>query len=169
MNATSSTSSTSSTNSKSSKSSAGSTSGEALTAEGAEKVETATRVFEVLRHLVLDQDARRAEVADAVGMSFIRSKALGRLVAGPLMMSELTAKLATDKPYTTLIVDDLERRGLVLRSVHPDDRRCKIVTITDAGREVAARAEAILARPPDVLLALDGPELAALDRITRKL
>jgi DNA-binding MarR family transcriptional regulator len=129
----------------------------------------ATRVFAAMRHLVLEQEDRRAEVAEALGMSFVRSKALRRLVAGPLRMSELTALLVTDKPYTTLIVDDLERRGLVARSVHPDDRRCKIVTITEAGLAAAARAEAILARPPEALLALDADELRLLDAVLARM
>ncbi|MHA6761512.1 MarR family winged helix-turn-helix transcriptional regulator [Streptacidiphilus sp. PAMC 29251] len=132
--------------------------------------ETAARIFEAMRHVVLEQDDRRTEVAEKLGMSFGRSKALRRLAAaGPMQMSELTARLATDKPYTTLIVDDLERRGLVLRSVHPEDRRCKIVTATEAGLVVAAQAEAILARPPESMLALDPEELATLDRLVAKL
>jgi len=137
--------------------------------EADSRLETASRVFEAMRNLVLESDDRRTEVAEALGMSFVRSKALRRLAAGPLRMSELTARLITDKPYTTLIVDDLERRGLVERSVHPDDRRCKIVTITAAGLAVAARAEAILARPPVSMLALEPEELAALDRAMAKL
>ena len=142
------------------------------TAPGAEadsRLETATRVFEVMRNLVLEQDDRRTEVAETLGMSFVRSKALRRLAAGPLRMSELTAKLLTDKPYTTLIVDDLERRGLVRRSVHPDDRRCKIVTVTEAGLAAAELAESILARPPQSMLALEPEELAVLDRVMAKL
>jgi DNA-binding MarR family transcriptional regulator len=66
-------------------------------------------------------------------------------------------------------VDDLERRGLVVRSVHPDDRRCKIVTNTPAGQEMAELAESILARPPQRLLALDQEELALLERVLGKL
>ena len=132
-------------------------------------VAVASRIFATMRHLVLERDDRRAEVAEALGMSFIRSKALRRLADGPMKMSDLTAKLATDKPYTTLIVDDLERRGLVLRSVHPEDRRIKVVTVTEAGLTAAALAEGILARPPQGLLALDPEELAALDRVMAKL
>jgi DNA-binding MarR family transcriptional regulator len=134
-----------------------------------DSVETATRVFATMRNLVLERDDRRAEVARALGMSFSRSKALRGLVAGPMTMSELTARITTDKPYTTLIVDDLERRGLVERSVHPDDRRSKIVTITPAGIAAAALAEEILAQPPTAMLALDPEELAALDRVMAKL
>ena len=133
------------------------------------RADAAARVFDTMRHLVLEQDDRRAAVTEALGMSFIRSKALRRLLAGPLRMSELTQKLMTDKPYTTLIVDDLERRGLVLRTVHPDDRRCKVVTLTEAGRQVAAQAESILARPPAGLLALDLEELEFLERVMAKL
>ena len=129
----------------------------------------ASRVFEAMRNLVLESDDRRVEVTEALGMSFGRTKALRRLAAGPLRMSELAARLLTDKPYTTLIVDDLERRGLVERRVHPDDRRCKIVTITAAGQAAAARAEAILTRPPTSMLALEPEELAALDRAMAKL
>jgi DNA-binding MarR family transcriptional regulator len=129
----------------------------------------ASRIYAMMRHLVLERDDRRAEVAEALGMSFIRSKALRGLADGPMKMSDLTAKLATDKPYTTLIVDDLERRGLVRRTVHPDDRRIKVVTVTEAGLAAAAVAEGILSRPPQGLLELDPEELAALDRVMAKL
>ncbi len=130
---------------------------------------TASAVFEVMRRLVLEQEDRRGEVSEVLGISFSRTKALRRLVGGPRRMNELTAILSTDKPYTTLIVDDLERRGLVQRTIDPEDRRCKIVTITGAGLEVALRAEAILARPPKSLLALDDDELTTLERLLAKL
>ncbi|MGW4411685.1 MarR family winged helix-turn-helix transcriptional regulator [Nonomuraea sp. NPDC004702] len=123
------------------------------------------RVWAAMYDLVLRQEDRRKEVAETLGMSFFRVKALRRLLAGPMSMRELTAELSTDKPYTTLMVDDLERRGHVTRSVSPDDRRSKIVTLTPAGMAAAEEAERILARPPRSLLALDPGDLAALDRI----
>jgi DNA-binding MarR family transcriptional regulator len=129
----------------------------------------AAAVFEAMRRLVLEQEDRRNEVAEALGVSFSRVRALRRLAAGPQRMSALTVMLATDKPYTTLIVDDLERRGLVERSIHPDDRRCKIVTLTETGQEAAARAEEIVARPPKSLLALDPGDLTALEQLLAKL
>ncbi|MFL6055715.1 MAG: MarR family winged helix-turn-helix transcriptional regulator [Actinoallomurus sp.] len=127
------------------------------------------RVWAAMCSLVLKQEDRRKEVAETLGMSFFRAKALRRLLPGPLTMRELTTRLATEKPYTTLVVDDLERRGYVERSVHPDDRRSKIVTLTPAGVAAAEQAERILARPPRTLLALEPEELAALDRIMAKL
>jgi DNA-binding MarR family transcriptional regulator len=77
--------------------------------------------------------------------------------------------LATDPPYLTLVVDDLEARGLVVRSPHPDDRRAKVVSATASGRAAGRRAEAILARPPAGLSELSEADLADLYRILTKL
>lgn len=137
--------------------------------EDADRVATAARVWAAMSALVLTGENRRKEVAETLGISFFRAKALRRLLAGPLTQRELGARLATEKPQTTLIVDDLEQRGYVTRSVHPDDRRCKVVTLTSAGRAAAEQAERILARPPRVLLDLEPEELAALDRIMARL
>ncbi|NUS01369.1 MAG: MarR family transcriptional regulator [Nonomuraea sp.] len=127
--------------------------------------EAVARVWAAMTDLVLRQEDRRKEVAETLGMSFFRVKALRRLLAGPMTMRELTVELSTDKPYTTLMVDDLEQRGYVTRSVSPGDRRSKIVSLTPTGTVAAEEAERILARPPRSLLALGLDDLAALDRI----
>ncbi|WP_234343720.1 MarR family winged helix-turn-helix transcriptional regulator [Streptomyces sp. NRRL F-5123] len=135
---------------------------------GAERT-AAERVWGNLRALVLEHNERRKEVAEALGMSFFRIKALRRIAKHPeqpYRMSELAAELACDRPYLTLVVDDLEERGLVRRTQHPEDRRAKIVSATPAGLATAARANAILGTPPPALLALPPDDLAALDRIT---
>ena len=72
--------------------------------------ELAARAWQAMRALVLDRYDRRKKVCDALGMSFIRAKALRRIVDGPMTMRELAAALGTDPPYTTVVVDDLERR-----------------------------------------------------------
>jgi DNA-binding MarR family transcriptional regulator len=131
--------------------------------------EVAVRVWERMRELVVDQNDRRKEVADALGMSFIKAKALRRIAAGPMTMRELAEELLVDRPYATLLVDDLERRGLVARTVHPDDRRSKIVTATETGRQAAATATGILSTPPPSMVALAPADLAALDTILAKL
>ncbi|GAA3531103.1 hypothetical protein GCM10022222_12690 [Amycolatopsis ultiminotia] len=125
----------------------------------------ATRVWARLRAVVLEIHDRRGAVSEALGMSFIKVKALRRVAAGPLTMRELTAQLSTDSPYTTLVVDDLVRRGLVVREPDPDDRRRRIVTATPAGRREAARADRLVGEPPPQLRALSAAELAELDRI----
>jgi DNA-binding MarR family transcriptional regulator len=105
---------------------------------------------------------KRAEVTDALGMSFIRAKALRSLVGGARTMRELGAALAIDASYTTVVVDDLEQRGLVQRAVHDVDRRVKVVTITATGRAAARVAQRIMDKPPPALVALPPAELSAL-------
>jgi DNA-binding MarR family transcriptional regulator len=133
------------------------------------EVHTAARVWQGMRALVLEQHDRRREVCEALDMSFIRIKALRRLAAEPMTLRELAARLASDPPYTTLVVDDLQRRGLVERSAHPTDRRSKIVTATPAGVKAAELAEAILGEPPAPVRDLDPADLATLDRIIGRL
>jgi len=129
----------------------------------------AARAWTAMRTLVLDTHNRRAAVSEALELSFVRAKALIRLAGGPLTMRELAAQLATDPPYTTVVVDDLERRGLARRSTSPEDRRVKIATITDSGARAAATAEEILNEPPPALAALSAEDLAELARILTRL
>ena len=125
----------------------------------------AARVWQAMRALVIDRYDRRKKVCDALGMSFVRAKALRRIVAGPMTMRELAAALGTDAPYTTVVVDDLERRGLVTRTVRAGDRRSKIVAITPDGAEQADLAERILNDAPRPVRELPAADLEALDRI----
>lgn len=118
-----------------------------------------------MRGLVLDRNDRKKDVVEALGMSFLKVKALRRIAVRAQPMRELTAELSIDKPYTTLIVDDLERRGLVERTVSPEDRRCKIVTATPAGLEAAQLAEKILNDPPAAVVSLAPTDLAELNRV----
>jgi DNA-binding MarR family transcriptional regulator len=80
-------------------------------------------------------------------------------------MADLAIALGTDRPYTTIVVDDLERRGFVTRSPHPDDRRAKIVSATPDGRRVARKAASILERPPAAIAELSDRDLAELHRL----
>jgi DNA-binding MarR family transcriptional regulator len=119
--------------------------------------------WDIMRELVLDNE-RRHEVSDALGMSFARIKALRRIDKVPSTMGELATTLGIDRPYMTIVVDDLERQGLVQRKPHPTDRRAKLVETTAQGKEMASKARAILNRPPAELAALPEDQLAALVR-----
>ncbi len=129
----------------------------------------ARRVWAGLREVVLAPDGPRRAVCEALGMSFVRVKALRHLVAGPLTQRELAEGLSTDKAYTTVMLDDLEQRGLVRRTPHPVDRRAKLVTLTPAGAAAAARSEEILGVPPPALATMDSAELAVLERLVARL
>ena len=142
---------------------------DAAAVAAADRAELATRSWIGLRTLVLDLHDRRKEVSVALEMSFIKAKALMKVGAGPCKLRDLATRLGTDAPYTTLIVDDLEKRGLVVRTPHPDDRRSKLVTLTDACRAAAEVAHGIVGAPPEAVLALDTDDLIVLDRIVAAL
>jgi len=123
-----------------------------------------TFVWGRIRALVLAKDIRN-EVAEQLGLSFAKTRALRRLLHRPLAMRELAEEMSTDKPYATLIVDQLEELGLVTRTISPEDRRRRIVTLTDTGRVIAERADEILNRPPAGLAGLAPGDVAELRRI----
>ncbi|MCZ4494689.1 MAG: MarR family transcriptional regulator [Conexibacter sp.] len=131
---------------------------------GGAEPDVARRAWRAMSDLVLEHD-RKAAVSEALGLSFARVRALRRLVEEPLTLRALAERLSADPPYVTLIVDDLEERGLVQRTPHPEDRRAKLVQLTKAGRAAAARADAILDEPPAALRDVPAADLAALLRV----
>ncbi|MDT0264158.1 MarR family winged helix-turn-helix transcriptional regulator [Jatrophihabitans lederbergiae] len=64
-------------------------------------------------------------------------------------MSKLAARLRRDPSTITFLADRLQERGLLVRDVDPQNRRTKILHLTDAGR-ITRRAlvEAMATRSP---------------------
>src|SRR5437660_2515539 len=62
---------------------------------------------------------------------------------GPQPVNEIGRRVELTSGATTTAVDRLESRGLVTREAHPSDRRCRIVRVTAAGEEHAARIFAV--------------------------
>jgi DNA-binding MarR family transcriptional regulator len=88
-------------------------------------------------------------------------------VRQPLSMRELADALGIDPPNATVVVDDLESQGLVRRRPHPTDRRAKLVEATRKGKQLARRADAILATPPAALTAVSTEDLETLRRVLK--
>ncbi|MCW2982730.1 MAG: MarR family transcriptional regulator [Conexibacter sp.] len=128
------------------------------------KDDLSREVWTLMSDLVLDHQRRR-QVSEAVGLSFSRARAVRRVAEEPLSMGELAAMLGIDRPNATVLVDDLERQGLVRRRPHPTDRRAKLVEATRKGKTIAKRANDILGTPPAALSALDADDLEALRRV----
>jgi DNA-binding MarR family transcriptional regulator len=125
---------------------------------------SAREVWLLMADLVLDNERRR-EVSETLGISFGRARTVRRVARRPMSMRELADALGIDPPNATVVVDDLESLGLVRRRPHPTDRRAKVVEATRKGKEMARRADAILATPPAALSALGEDDLATLRRI----
>lgn len=86
------------------------------------------------------------ELVAALGLSLTQFEVLNRLRrAGThgLRMSELASRLVLSPSGVTRAVDQLERRGLVERSVFEGDRRGSLATLTKEGRVLLRRATTV--------------------------
>ncbi|HWE48683.1 MAG TPA: MarR family transcriptional regulator [Bryobacteraceae bacterium] len=87
---------------------------------------------------------------------------------GPLPVNAIGRKVLLTSGSMTAAVDRLEKRGLVERRDHPEDRRARIVHLTAAGRGVIRKLFAIhekdMERVVSVLNAREKEELSALLR-----
>jgi len=125
-------------------------------------------VWTALHEFVTGQDRRRALRA-ALDLGSAKVELLIKLADGPMTLREIARAVGVDPPAATVGVDQLETRGLVHRTAHPDDNRRKLVHLTDAGRDAAQRGQAILIEPPLALTNLDPDDLAQLDEILTRL
>jgi DNA-binding MarR family transcriptional regulator len=141
-----------------------------VTRRQAQHDDDVTRVWQELRAFVLAHD-HREELRETLGLGrgMGRIKVLMRLTEGPLTLRDIAEFTGVDAPYATLIVDNLEARGLVGRTAHPDDRRRKLVTLTPAGREAAAHAAHIIGQPPAGFTRLTDAELTLLESLLARL
>ena len=56
----------------------------------------------------------------------------------------------------------------MIRETDPDNRRCKKVSLTEAGRELVAAIDSVDNPAPDLMRSLSEADLAALQEILRK-
>jgi DNA-binding MarR family transcriptional regulator len=123
-----------------------------------------------MQNLVLAED-RSQELREALGLGrgSGRVKLLLSLASGALSLGDLSAITGADAPYVTLIVNELEARGLVTRTPDAGDRRRKLVSLTHAGQDAVDAAREIISRPPTFFAKLSGQELQQLSVVLRRL
>ncbi len=127
--------------------------------------------FERLRRIVLEGE--HVERMAALGLRTKLSpgviKTLVRLAkTDGISMGEMARGIGCDPSYITALVDDLDARGLARRQPDPDDRRVKIIVLTEAGRTLATEIDAILSVPPAAFSALSQAELRQLRTLLDK-
>ncbi|MGA2012194.1 MAG: MarR family transcriptional regulator, partial [Solirubrobacteraceae bacterium] len=81
--------------------------------------DTASRVWSALHEFVTGQDRRRALRA-ALDLGPGKVEVLIKLTDGPMTLREIARAAEIDPPAATVGVDQLEARGLVHRTPHPD-------------------------------------------------
>ena len=130
----------------------------------------ADEVWRVMSSLVIDnRDSWKRAVVERSGLPFSRIRVLRRLGRGPVTVKEVAVAATMDAPAATVAVNDLEDRGLVVRTPEPTNRRCKMVSLTNAGRDMVRTIDATDDPPPEILLGLDKAELRTLQAILAKL
>ncbi|MCT7657553.1 MarR family winged helix-turn-helix transcriptional regulator [Mycobacterium deserti] len=130
----------------------------------------ADEVWRAMTALVFDnRDSWKRAVIEEAGLPFSRIRVLKRLSRRPMTVKDLAHAATIDAPAATVAVNDLEERGLVVRAVDPSNRRCKVVSLTEAGREMVDRIDAVEDPAPDVLATLERAELDALKAILARL
>ncbi|MDT7794526.1 MAG: hypothetical protein QOD59_3964 [Mycobacterium sp.] len=116
-----------------------------------------------------NRDAWRRAVIEETGLPFSRIRIVRRLARRPMTVKQVAEAATIDAPAATVAVNDLEDRGLVVRKTDPTNRRCKVVSLTDAGREMVQMINGIDDPAPDALASLDDRELKALKAMIDKL
>ena len=108
---------------------------------------------EVLRHLMGVMHAMKDHVAGLAATFDLTPSQLAALshLDNPCSQRELAESLHFDASNITDIVDRLEARGLVERTVDPHDRRIRRIVLTPDGQELRRKSlEEALATAPTV-------------------
>lgn len=132
-----------------------------------------------LQHLLGYQIARadvptRRAFAEHIGrpleLSPVEFSSLVLLAFNPATTpKQLAEALAMVAPAVTVLLDRLEKRGLIERARSDSDRRAQIVSLTAAGRELALKAHALsMDMEREVLGALSAAERAILIELLQK-
>ena len=112
--------------------------------------------------------AQRGTLCDTTPSQFGVLESLYHL--GPMCQGEVSAKILRSTGNMTLVLDNLEKHGLVRRERDPDDRRKVNIMLTETGREVISRVlPHQIAAIVEEMGVLTPDEQAALGRICRKL
>ena len=127
-------------------------------------------IWRDLAALVIDnRDSWRRAVVEQTRLPFSRVRILRRLSRRPMTVKQVAVAATIDAPAATVAVNDLEARGLVVRETDPTNRRCKVVSLTDAGRDMVRMIDAIHDPAPQALASLDDGDLKALRAIIDRL
>ena len=116
-----------------------------------------------------NRDAWKRDVIETSGLPFSRIRVLRRLAKRPMTAKEIATAATMDAPATSVAVNDLEDRGLVVRQADPANRRCKVITLTPEGHRTVASIEGVEDPAPRPFAALTAEELRMLETLLAKL
>jgi DNA-binding MarR family transcriptional regulator len=118
-----------------------------------------------MRRAWLAVQADLTETLKPFDLRMITFSALVLVEANPrLSQAQLARLMAVERPNLVMIVDELERRGLIARNRAPEDRRAYALDVTDAGRDLCRDAvRAVRAHEGRIFRGLDECERRAVE------
>ncbi|MBO0677018.1 MarR family transcriptional regulator [Mycolicibacterium sp. S2-37] len=100
--------------------------------------------------LLRELAAAEVPVLEEHGLSMWGYSVLVALDQSPMpTQAALAEAINADKTRIISTLDELQQRGLIERRPAPDDRRVRMLTITDAGRTVKDAAQSAIQRGED--------------------
>lgn len=113
---------------------------------------------------------RSQRVLEPFGLRPVKALVLGCIAEGTVSPSELADVVDTTPSLMSGVLGDLEDRGLIKRTHHPDDRRRVHLELTDEGRTtIDAFASAWIESSDERFANLSNAELATLVHLHRKI
>ena len=108
---------------------------------------------------------------DGIDLTASQLHLLEPLAAGEgLTVGRLAEAAGVSPPTATRMLDGLERRAVVVRSAHGEDRRCVNVRLTNSGSELVRRKRAaVAARRAELFARLDPAEADEATRLLSRL
>lgn len=108
-----------------------------------------------------------------LGISYAQAAAMVRLyrsATGAVPQTDMIESLAVSRASGTLVLSQLEARGLVSRTADPGDARRLVIELTDAGRDLELPLHAVLEEVESVIRrSLDPVEVAGSFDVIRRM
>src|SRR3954471_7892297 len=112
----------------------------------------ASEAWSLIAELFTSQRTRFLQIASEFDLAPAQLGALKALdPERPVPMRELACALRCDNSNVTGIVDRLEARGLVERRPSAEDRRVKMLVVTERGAELRGKVKRRMEEPPEAL------------------
>src|SRR5262245_48932021 len=126
--------------------------------KGAERRKVEAEAWEGISRLVMRQRPQMMALCREFELFPPQLMAL-RILDRPRPMREVAAEMACDSSNLTGITDRLEERGLVRREPDPQDRRVKLLVLTDEGERLRRELMRRLGTPPPAFGAFSDRDL----------
>lgn len=117
------------------------------------------------RHRYLDDSFKDLEISRAEAPYLLKISK-----EGTMHMNTLISELPFHKSHTTRAINQLERDGLIIKEINPEDKRAYVLTITEKGRILGEKVKSVFTKWEDLINAVvTDEERQMLSNLTKKI